>query len=314
MSSPAFTLGQPADIQSPDQILSPPCVAVRSDGTVLLVAAALSGGETKLEYAVGKINSSGSNVVWNLPPYPKPFQSTNGVSFSMAMNDEGLVVICSSDGSSLSAIVCEFQNELLLPFASYPNYDSGAFPTVAVNNQGLILELHASTDDNLMRGYYHCGTYDKCFTGHGTGLFSASIQFSRMIASLNDNNQCIVGYSGSWANAGSSDFMTGTVVNDQVNFLVSSPSPLGLVTSAVMVLDDAGRVLEVDSSDSAGIRYQTGSMNSGGVVSLTGEAPAWNAGNVSAAMSAFQGYVVVASNDYGAPRNFFSVAAGLWPG
>jgi hypothetical protein len=189
---------------------------------------------------------------------------------------------------------------------------------VTVNNQGVILELHASDDDNQQRGYYHCGTVDVSlitnFAQNGTGLFTANSPIYSAITALNDSNQVIVGYDGATAQVGVANFKTGTVENDQVQLPdFSEWQPLGGATAAVMAMDNQSNVLAITLPNTEeNFSYQTGVMDGSGTVTLSGAGTGWNASKLSASLSATNGWVVVASLDAGAPRNFMAVSAGVW--
>ena len=315
---PAFTLWNFAELYSQERLLGFPFAAVRSDGTVLFLVNVLVNGNAVLKYAVGSLDAGQQQVVWPTTWGLTPFISTDGDHFSVAMNDEGQVVICWSSESSLSYALCILSAAgILVPMNIVTNYDTGMAPAVAINNAGTVFELHVSDDDNQQRGYYHCGTVQGAiitnFAQQGTGLFTTGNPMATVTAALNDASQIIVGYVSALAQNEMGLFATGTIDNDEAS--INPFASLGFAFSEAMALDDNGNVLGVEAPEFGdNFVYQTGCLNDQNGITFNSQGTGWSATEVSASLSLKNGCVVIATLDDGAPDNFMRIAGGVWNG
>jgi hypothetical protein len=131
-----------------------PAVAC-NDGGVVVEVHQSDGPSTKMWYHVGIVNANTKTVAWG-----SSINYDSGDNPSVAINNIGIVVeVHKSDGLSTKMwyhVGSVDPNAKTVAWGDSINYDSGSVPSVAINNNGVAVEVHQS-DGPSTNLWYHVG-------------------------------------------------------------------------------------------------------------------------------------------------------------
>jgi hypothetical protein len=133
-----------------------PTVALNDHGVVVEMHQS-NGASTSLWYNVGQVNTSKKEI-----DFGKPWEYVNGVTPTVALNNNGLVVeVHQSNGPSFNLWYSVGQvntSNKTISFGESQPYDVGTHPAITLSDDGRVIEVHRSqTFDTLWR---RTGTVD----------------------------------------------------------------------------------------------------------------------------------------------------------
>lgn len=162
-----------------------PSVAMNDAGTVVEVHES-DGLSSNMWYHVGAVNGAADGVDWG-----SSHKYDTGKKPKVALNNRGVVVeVHESDGASSNMwyhVGTVNTSNKTVDWGSSHQYDSGRTPAVALNNNGVVVEVHQS-DGLSYNLWYHVGVVN---TGNKTIDWGSSHQYDTGIAPsviLTDDN------------------------------------------------------------------------------------------------------------------------------
>lgn len=139
--------------------------AVNNSGMVVEVHNAHSDPD-ELWYNAGVLDTANKVVNWFLLPDDKRHYSSGGIDPTVALNDSGIVVeVHATEGNNLycRAGVLNSGNGTIT-WSPSAKYDTGRRPSVGINNDNMVVEVHQSPDGSDL--WYNVGKVEQIKNGN----------------------------------------------------------------------------------------------------------------------------------------------------
>lgn len=248
-------------------------VAVASDGTVVLVVQVVKGGITaKCEFLCA-VGTCANGMITFPTALAEFFHFTGNASgIDVAIDDHGRVVFVFTDTANLWYVTGTLGANHAIAWNGGLKFDTGDTPSVAISNNGTILEAHRSTNDNGAV-FHHLGLWNgsviEGFAEKGKQVVELKIgSLDSVSAAINDAGHAVVGYSGGVLSMPAASFITGTVQSGAVQWHSLGARDFDEGEHCELHVDANGNVVatynQVGGFTSPLIRYRTGAITSDG--------------------------------------------------
>src|SRR5205085_2398077 len=133
-----------------------PAISINNEGVVVEIHSSESGNDIYNWYHVGSINTDTDEIIWG-----SSHKISDGSRASIAINNQRAVVEVHDhpkdhpDHLMYHAGTVDAENQTI-SWGSHIKYDKGYGPVVALNDSGVVVEMHMTSGDD-MRLWYHVG-------------------------------------------------------------------------------------------------------------------------------------------------------------